>query len=172
MKNYSSLLVANRGEIASRIFRTANKMGLRTIAIYTEADRHSPYINDADTAIMIETSYLDMEAILTALDLSSAEAIHPGYGFLSENHIFAEKIQSKGIIWVGPDADAIRIMGDKIEAKKYAKILGYNYNSSEWFEQSYKILNKDYVKKKKLIAKDNKPEDKKGFFKKIIKMIK
>jgi propionyl-CoA carboxylase alpha chain len=121
MKNYSSLLVANRGEIASRIFRTANKMGLRTIAIYTEADRHSPYINDADTAIMIETSYLDMEAILTALDLSSAEAIHPGYGFLSENHIFAEKIQSKGIIWVGPNADAIRIMGDKIEAKKYAK---------------------------------------------------
>ena len=113
-------MVANRGEIASRIFKTAKKMGLKTIAIYTEADRHSPYVNDADLSVKIDSSYLDSEAIIAAAKLTGAQAIHPGYGFLSENHEFANRVQNEGIIWVGPDPESIQIMGDKIEAKKHA----------------------------------------------------
>ncbi|HJM70809.1 MAG TPA: biotin carboxylase N-terminal domain-containing protein, partial [Gammaproteobacteria bacterium] len=120
MNKFSTLLVANRGEIASRIFRTAKKMGLKTIAIYTEADRHSPYVNDADLSVKIETSYLDSEAVIAAAKLTGAQAIHPGYGFLSENHQFANSVQNEGIIWVGPDPKSIQLMGDKIEAKKHA----------------------------------------------------
>ena len=95
-------------------------MGLKTIAIYTEADRHSPYVNDADSSVKIDSSYLDSEAIIAAAKLTGAQAIHPGYGFLSENHEFANRVQNEGIIWVGPDPESIKIMGDKIEAKKYA----------------------------------------------------
>ena len=120
MNTFSSLLVANRGEIASRIFKTAKKMGLKTIAIYTEADRHSPYVNNADSSVKIDSSYLDSEAIIAAAKLTGAQAIHPGYGFLSENHEFANRVQNEGIIWVGPDPESIKIMGDKIEAKKHA----------------------------------------------------
>ena len=120
MNTFSSLLVANRGEIASRIFKTAKKMGLKTIAIYTEADRHSPYVNDADLSVKIDSSYLDSEAIIAAAKLTGAQAIHPGYGFLSENHEFANRVQNEGIIWVGPEPESIQIMGDKIEAKKHA----------------------------------------------------
>ena len=120
MNNFSTLLVANRGEIASRIFRTAKRMGLKTIAIYTEADRYSPYVNDADISVKIETSYLDSEAVIAAAKLTGAQAIHPGYGFLSENHHFANSVQNEGIIWVGPDPKSIQVMGDKIEAKKHA----------------------------------------------------
>ena len=120
MNTFSSLLVANRGEIASRIFKTAKKMGLKTIAIYTESDRHSPYVNDADLSVKIDSSYLDSEAIIAAAKLTGAQAIHPGYGFLSENHEFANRVQNEGIIWVGPEPESIQIMGDKIEAKKHA----------------------------------------------------
>ena len=120
MNNFSTLLVANRGEIASRVIRTAKKMGLKTVAIYTEADRHSPYVIDADLSVKIESSYLDSDAIISAAKTTGAGAIHPGYGFLSENHDFATKIQDEGIIWVGPNSDSIQIMGDKIEAKKHA----------------------------------------------------
>ena len=95
-------------------------MGLKTIAIYTEADRHSPYVNDADSSVKIDSSYLDSEAIIAAAKLTGAQAIHPGYGFLSENHEFANRVQNEGIIWVGPDPESIQIMGDKIEAKKHA----------------------------------------------------
>ena len=95
-------------------------MGLKTIAIYTEADRHSPYVNDADLSVKIDSSYLDSEAIIAAAKLTGAQAIHPGYGFLSENHEFANRVQNEGIIWVGPDPESIQIMGDKIEAKKHA----------------------------------------------------
>ena len=95
-------------------------MGLKTIAIYTEADRHSPYVNDADASVKIDSSYLDSEAIIAAAKLTGAQAIHPGYGFLSENHEFANRVQNEGIIWVGPDPESIQIMGDKIEAKKHA----------------------------------------------------
>ena len=86
MNNFSTLLVANRGEIASRVIRTAKKMGLKTVAIYTEADRHSPYVMDADLSVKIESSYLDSDAIISAAKTTGAGAIHPGYGFLSENH--------------------------------------------------------------------------------------
>ena len=120
MNNFSTLLVANRGEIASRVFRTAKKMGLKTVAIYTDADRHSPYVIDADLSVKIESSYLDSDAIISAAKMTGAGAIHPGYGFLSENHNFAAKVQDEGIIWVGPNSDSIQIMGDKIEAKKHA----------------------------------------------------
>ena len=95
-------------------------MGLKTIAIYTEADRHSPYVNNADSSVKIDSSYLDSEAIIAAAKLTGAQAIHPGYGFLSENHEFANRVQNEGIIWVGPDPESIKIMGDKIEAKKHA----------------------------------------------------
>ena len=95
-------------------------MGLKTIAIYTEADRHSPYVHDADLSVKIDSSYLDSEAIIAAAKLTGAQAIHPGYGFLSENHEFANRVQNEGIIWVGPDPESIQIMGDKIEAKKHA----------------------------------------------------
>ena len=95
-------------------------MGLKTIAIYTEADRHSPYVNHADLSVKIDSSYLDSEAIIAAAKLTGAQAIHPGYGFLSENHEFANRVQNEGIIWVGPDPESIQIMGDKIEAKKHA----------------------------------------------------
>ena len=98
MNNFSTLLVANRGEIASRVIRTAKKMGLKTVAIYTEADRHSPYVMDADLSVKIESSYLDSDAIISAAKTTGAGAIHPGYGFLSENHDFATKIQDEGII--------------------------------------------------------------------------
>ncbi len=120
MNNFSTLLVANRGEIASRVIRTAKKMGLKTVAIYTEADRHSPYVIDADLSVKIESSYLDSDAIISAAKMTGAGAIHPGYGFLSENHDFAAKVQGEGIIWIGPNSDSIQIMGDKIEAKKHA----------------------------------------------------
>ena len=95
-------------------------MGLKTIAIYTESDRHSPYVNDADLSVKIDSSYLDSEAIIAAAKLTGAQAIHPGYGFLSENHEFANRVQNEGIIWVGPEPESIQIMGDKIEAKKHA----------------------------------------------------
>ena len=95
-------------------------MGLKTIATYTETDRHSPYVNDADLSVKIDSSYLDSEAIIAAAKLTGAQAIHPGYGFLSENHEFANRVQNEGIIWVGPDPESIQIMGDKIEAKKHA----------------------------------------------------
>ena len=120
MNNFSTLLVANRGEIASRVIRTAKKMGLKTIAIYTEADRYSPYVMDADLSVKIESSYLDSDAIISAAKITGAGAIHPGYGFLSENHEFATKVQDEGIIWVGPNSESIQIMGDKIEAKNHA----------------------------------------------------
>tara|TARA_B100000959_G_scaffold268347_1_gene312946 strand:- start:5102 stop:7036 length:1935 start_codon:yes stop_codon:yes gene_type:complete len=120
VNNFSTLLVANRGEIASRVFRTAKKMGLKTVAIYTEADRHSPYVNDADLSVKIESSYLDSDAVIAAAKLTGAQAIHPGYGFLSENHAFAKKVQNEGIIWVGPNPKSIQDMGDKIEAKTHA----------------------------------------------------
>ena len=120
------ILVANRGEIACRVFITAKKMGIATVAVYSDADRDSLHVQMADEAVHIgpsvsSDSYLAINKIIQACRDTGADAVHPGYGFLSENHIFAEKIQSKGIIWVGPNADAIRIMGDKIEAKKYAK---------------------------------------------------
>jgi propionyl-CoA carboxylase alpha chain/3-methylcrotonyl-CoA carboxylase alpha subunit len=119
---FNSVLVANRGEIARRVFRTARRMGLRTIAVYSEADAGAPHVRDADEAVLIgpaaaKDSYLDAGKVLAAAKQTGAEAIHPGYGFLSENAEFAEAVAAAGINWIGPPPAAIRAMGLKDAAK-------------------------------------------------------
>ncbi|MYZ47178.1 biotin carboxylase N-terminal domain-containing protein [Propylenella binzhouense] len=119
----SSLLVANRGEIARRIVRTARRMGLRTVAVFTEADRSWPHWREADEAVLLGAgpaaeSYLSIERILEAARGAGADAIHPGYGFLAENAAFAEACRASGILFIGPPAPAIRAMGSKSEAKR------------------------------------------------------
>ena len=118
-----SLLIANRGEIARRIMRTAREMGLRTIAVYADGDADAPFVREADEAVALDgrtaaESYLDVAKILDAARRSGAEAIHPGYGFLSENAGFARAVEEAGLGWVGPPADAIAAMGDKLAAKR------------------------------------------------------
>ncbi|MGW3610803.1 acetyl-CoA carboxylase biotin carboxylase subunit [Micromonospora sp. NPDC005163] len=124
-----SLLVANRGEIARRIIRTAKRLGIRAIAVYSEADAHLPFVAEADEAVLIgppnpAQSYRNTEAILAAAKSTGAQAIHPGYGFLSENAEFARTVESSGLIWVGPGADAITAMGDKINARNLMAAAG------------------------------------------------
>ncbi|HKR16168.1 acetyl/propionyl/methylcrotonyl-CoA carboxylase subunit alpha [Rhizorhapis sp.] len=118
----NNLLIANRGEIACRIIRTARRLGIRTIAVHSEADAHMPFVRDADQAVCIgpapaRESYLVQERILEAAKASGADAIHPGYGFLSENAEFAETVQAAGLIWVGAPPASIRAMGLKDAAK-------------------------------------------------------
>lgn len=122
-KRFSSVLIANRGEIACRIIRTARAEGYRTIALYTDADAKSPHRELADASFRIGTgpvsdSYLNVPRILEAAAETGADAIHPGYGFLSENAGFAEACASAGLVFIGPSPDAIRLMGNKAEAKK------------------------------------------------------
>lgn len=117
------VLVANRGEIAIRVMRSCREMGLQTVAVYSEADRKSMHVRYADDAYPIgpapsADSYLRMDRIIEAAKLSGADAIHPGYGFLSENARFAELCQKEGIIFIGPSPYAISTMGDKITARK------------------------------------------------------
>ncbi|MBM0236331.1 biotin carboxylase [Micromonospora sp. ATA32] len=117
-----SLLVANRGEIARRIIRTAKRLGIRAIAVHSEADAGLPFVTEADEAVCVgpanpALSYRNTEAILAAAKSTGAQAIHPGYGFLSENADFARTVEASGLIWVGPGADAITAMGDKINAR-------------------------------------------------------
>src|SRR5579871_1215359 len=112
MQGFGSILVANRGEIACRIMRTAQAMGFRSIAVYSDADAGAPHVKQADAAVRIgpapvAQSYLAIEAILAAAKVSGAEAIHPGYGFLSENAAFARAVHDAGLIFIGPPADAI-----------------------------------------------------------------
>jgi 3-methylcrotonyl-CoA carboxylase alpha subunit len=118
-----SLLIANRGEIACRIIRTARRLGVRTVAVYSDADRHALHVREADEAVHIgpspaRESYLVGEKILAAAEATGAEAIHPGYGFLSENAEFAEAVAAAGLVWVGPKAASIRAMGLKDAAKR------------------------------------------------------
>ena len=120
---FKSVLVANRGEIACRVFRTARRMGLRTIAVYSEADANALHVREADEAVLIgpaaaRESYLVAEKVLEAAKATGAEAIHPGYGFLSENADFAETVEAAGIVWIGPKPQSIRAMGLKDAAKK------------------------------------------------------
>ena len=124
-----SLLIANRGEIALRIIKTAREMGIKSIAIYSDADRNAPYVSAADNAFYIgaseaSLSYLNAKVIIETALKAGADAIHPGYGFLSENAEFAEDCVVAGLCFVGPSAELIRSMGSKIEAKKQATAVG------------------------------------------------
>ncbi|MET7469087.1 acetyl/propionyl/methylcrotonyl-CoA carboxylase subunit alpha [Micromonospora sp. NPDC005686] len=124
-----SLLVANRGEIARRIIRTGRRLGIRTIAVHSEADAGLPFVTEADEAVCVgpanpAQSYRNVEAILDAARSTGAQAIHPGYGFLSENADFARTVEGAGLIWVGPGADAISAMGDKINARNLMAAAG------------------------------------------------
>ena len=123
MTRFTSILVANRGEIACRVIRTARALGYRTVAVYSEADAKAPHVQMADEAVCIgpspvNESYLVQEKILQAAQASGAEAIHPGYGFLSENADFARAVEDAGLIFIGPSPDAIHLMGNKAEAKR------------------------------------------------------
>lgn len=123
MRNFNSILIANRGEIAVRVIKTAKSLGYRTIAVYSEADAAALHVRIADEAMLIgpapvQQSYLDMTKILAAAKETGAEAIHPGYGFLSENADFARACEDAGIVFIGPSAEAIDLMGNKAAAKR------------------------------------------------------
>jgi acetyl-CoA carboxylase biotin carboxylase subunit len=129
LKKIGKLLIANRGEIALRIHRACHEMGIKTIAVHSTADAEAMHVRLADEAICIgppsaAESYLNVPRIISAAEISGADAIHPGYGFLSENAKFAEIVEAHGIIFVGPKPEHIRTMGDKIEAKRTAGALG------------------------------------------------
>ncbi|MFN8017172.1 MAG: biotin carboxylase N-terminal domain-containing protein [Acidimicrobiales bacterium] len=115
-----TVIVANRGEIARRVFRTARAMGLRTVAVFADADADAPFVRDADQAIRLPGGYLDGASIIAAALAVDADALHPGYGFLSENAGFAEEVIRNGIRWVGPMPEVIAAMGDKLAAKRAA----------------------------------------------------
>ena len=126
---FSKLLIANRGEIACRVMRTAKALGIATVAVYSDADAAAPHVLMADEAVHIgpppsRDSYLQADRIIQAAKDTGAEAIHPGYGFLSENAGFVEAVQAAGLTFVGPDVQAIKVMGDKIESKALAKSAG------------------------------------------------
>src|SRR3990172_3113706 len=123
MGDFTTILVANRGEIACRVMRTAKRMGYRTAAVYSEADADARHGGQADLAASIgpaeaKASYLDIRAIVSAARRLGAEAVHPGYGFLSENADFARACAEAGLVFIGPSASAIEAMGDKAEAKR------------------------------------------------------
>ena len=120
---FKRILVANRGEIALRVIRACKEMGIETVAVYSTADENSLHVRFANEAICIggpmsADSYLNIPAIISAAEVTDAEAIHPGYGFLSENADFSEKVQQSGFTFIGPNPETIRLMGDKISAKR------------------------------------------------------
>src|SRR5215467_3305411 len=128
-KLFSKILIANRGEIACRVIRTAKKLGIKTVAVYSDADADALHVREADEAVRIgpppsAESYLNVAAIVRACRDTGAEAVHPGYGFLSENAAFAEALTAAGVVFIGPNRPAIAAMGDKIESKKLAQKAG------------------------------------------------
>lgn len=130
-KPFKKILIANRGEIACRVIRTARAMGIKTVAVYSDADRDALHVLEADEAVHIgaaasSESYLRADKIIAACKATKAEAVHPGYGFLSENSAFSRKLKRAGIAFIGPNERAIKAMGDKIESKKLAEKAGVN----------------------------------------------
>ena len=121
---FHKLLIANRGEISCRIIKTAHEMGISCVAVYTEADSNSPFVRMADEAVKLSDSYLNGKEIIEAAKHTGAQAIHPGYGFLSENAKFSRDVQKEGLIWVGPSSRVITSMGDKLKAKDIAEKAG------------------------------------------------
>ena len=121
---YHKLLIANRGEIACRIMKTAHGMGISCVAVYTDADSESPFVKLADEAIKLTDTYLNGKEIIEAAIKTGAQAIHPGYGFLSENAKFSRDVIKAGLIWVGPSSKVITSMGDKLKAKEIADKAG------------------------------------------------
>src|SRR5476651_2680631 len=126
---FEKVLIANRGEIALRIQRACRELGIKTVVVHSEADREAKYVKLADESVCIgpapsTLSYLNMPAIISAAEVTDAEAIHPGYGFLAENADFAERVEKSGFVFIGPKADTIRLMGDKVSAKMAMKKAG------------------------------------------------
>ncbi|MEC8795956.1 MAG: biotin carboxylase N-terminal domain-containing protein, partial [Pseudomonadota bacterium] len=123
---FNKILIANRGEIACRVIKTARKMGIKTVAVYSDADKNALHVKMADEAYHIgpppaNQSYIVIDKIMEAIRETGAEAVHPGYGFLSENSKFAEALEAAGVAFVGPPKGAIEAMGDKITSKKIAQ---------------------------------------------------
>ena len=126
---FEKILIANRGEIALRILRACRELGIKTVAVHSEADTEAKYVRLADESVCIgpassTLSYLNVPAIISAAEVTDAEAIHPGYGFLSENADFAERVEQSGFVFIGPRPDTIRLMGDKVSAKDAMKAAG------------------------------------------------
>jgi propionyl-CoA carboxylase alpha chain len=126
---FNKILIANRGEIACRVIRTARRLGIKTVAVYSEADRNALHVDMASDAICIgpaaaSESYLNIDAIIDAVEESGADAVHPGYGFLSENAAFSERLDEVAVVFIGPKPNAMRVMGDKIESKIFAEKAG------------------------------------------------
>src|SRR5829696_6149729 len=122
---FAKLLIANRGEIALRVVRACRELGVRSVAVYSDADVGAPHVREADEAVHVgpapsSESYLRGDAIIAAAKQVGAEAIHPGYGFLSEREWFARKVVESGLVWIGPPASAIAAMGSKTEARRLA----------------------------------------------------
>ena len=126
---FDKVLIANRGEIALRVIRACREMGIKSVAVHSTADADAMHVRMADESVCIgpapsSQSYLNKAAIISACEITGAQAVHPGYGFLSENASFAQALEDHGITFIGPNAEHIRIMGDKITAKETAKALG------------------------------------------------
>jgi len=126
---FGKVLIANRGEIALRIQRACRELGIKTVVVHSEADREAKYVRLADESVCIgpapsSQSYLNVPAIISAAEVTDAQAIHPGYGFLSENADFAERVESSGFVFIGPRPETIRLMGDKVSAKEAMRITG------------------------------------------------